>query len=157
MRFERTLEARLILICWALSKEASGTNFILYNAFGMTQSGIEPMTFRSRGERSATEPPWFYLAIVLITIKKTNQKEEGLFHLHCAIQPSRQTLQQIGKIKFSFKQSLKGVMKLQKATHHWHIHICKVAFHWSSHKSRCRDKDPRSSHIDSGHSHSPFR
>jgi len=42
-------ESRPILICWALSKEASGT---IYNVFGTTWSGIEPTPLRSRGERS---------------------------------------------------------------------------------------------------------
>jgi len=46
-------------ICWTLSKEVSGTFF--NNVFCMTSSGIEPMTFRSLGTRSTTEPPlrWY--------------------------------------------------------------------------------------------------
>ena len=37
-------ENRPILICWMLSKEASGTGF--YNVFGMTRSDIESATSR---------------------------------------------------------------------------------------------------------------
>ena len=42
--------------CWALSKEASSTIFIMFIVFGITRPGIEPTSSRTPGKRSTTGP-----------------------------------------------------------------------------------------------------
>ena len=53
-RFERREKSKLTLYALAISKKASGSIFPRITSFGMRRSGIEPMTFRSRSERSTT-------------------------------------------------------------------------------------------------------